>query len=133
MNALLADTSFYVALLNPADAWHAKARAISDELDDHVVVTEYVLVELGSALSRRKDRPLYLQLLRQIDNDGDTEIVPASDELFRRGLALFSRHRDKEWSLVDCISMVVMKQRRLITALTADHHFQQAGYTILLS
>ena len=54
MNALLADTSFYVALLNPADAWHAKARAISDELDDHVVVTEYVLVELGNALSRAR-------------------------------------------------------------------------------
>jgi uncharacterized protein len=132
MNALLADTSFYVALLNPTDKWHSKARAISEELDSRVIVTEYVLLELGSALSRRKDRPLYLQVLHQLEDDRDTEIVPASQELFRRRLALFSRHRDKDWSLIDCISMSVMKQRRLTQSLTADHHFEQAGYTTLL-
>jgi predicted nucleic acid-binding protein len=39
---------------------------------------------------------------------------------------------DKEWSLVDCISFVVMTDRKLTDALTGDHHFEQAGFNALL-
>jgi hypothetical protein len=35
---------------------------------------------------------------------------------------------DKEWSLTDCISMVVMQEQGISEAVTADHHFIQAGY-----
>jgi hypothetical protein len=59
-------------------------------------------------------------------------IVPASKQLFRAGFDLFSRRPDKDWSLVDCISFVVMKQRRLKEALTTDQHFIQAGFRALL-
>jgi predicted nucleic acid-binding protein len=34
--------------------------------------------------------------------------------------------------VTDCISFLVMKERRMREALTADHHFEQAGFTILL-
>jgi predicted nucleic acid-binding protein len=45
---------------------------------------------------------------------------------------LFARRGDKEWSLIDCISFEVMKQRKLTNALTADRHFAQAGLKPLL-
>jgi predicted nucleic acid-binding protein len=61
-----------------------------------------------------------------------TDFVPASGELFQRGLALFDKRPHKKWSLVDCISFVVMKQRRLTDALTTNHHFEQAGFQVLL-
>lgn len=60
------------------------------------------------------------------------QIVPASQALFRSGFDLFARRPDKEWSLVDCLSFVVMKQRRLKDALTTDHHFEQTGFRALL-
>jgi len=44
----------------------------------------------------------------------------------------FAARPDTEWSLVDCLSFVVMKQRRLTQALTTDHHFAQAGFRALL-
>jgi predicted nucleic acid-binding protein len=44
---------------------------------------------------------------------------------------LFAARPDKDWSLVDCISFVVMKQRRLKDALTTDRHFEQAGFRAL--
>jgi uncharacterized protein len=40
---------------------------------------------------------------------------------------LLAAHTDKTWSLADCASFVVMKERSITTALTADHHFEQAG------
>jgi uncharacterized protein len=36
------------------------------------------------------------------------------------------------WSLTDCISFAVMSQQGLAEALTADHHFEQAGFVVLL-
>lgn len=40
---------------------------------------------------------------------------------------------DKQWGLVDCISFVVMRERGIDEALTADHHFVQAGFRALFS
>ena len=34
--------------------------------------------------------------------------------------------------LTDCISFVVMEERGLSEALTSDHHFEQAGFSVLL-
>jgi len=47
-------------------------------------------------------------------------------------LFLYSSRKDKEWTLTDCISFVVMKREGLGEALTGDHHFKQAGFTALL-
>ncbi|HMC28406.1 MAG TPA: hypothetical protein VKM56_11500 [Verrucomicrobiae bacterium] len=47
-------------------------------------------------------------------------------------MELCSARKDKEWSLTDCISFVVMQRERVTDALTADHHFEQAGFKILL-
>ena len=132
MKPVLADSSYYVALLSPSDMHHAAAKELSETLLGRTFVTEYVLVELGSLLARGDERRGFLMLLDRITADPLTSIVPGSTELFRRGLALFADRPDKNWSLTDCISFVVMKQRRLIEALTADHHFEQAGFKALL-
>ena len=62
----------------------------------------------------------------------DIEIVPASSELFSKGFAFFTSRPDKDWSFTDCISFVVMRERGITNALTADHHFEQAGFVALL-
>jgi predicted nucleic acid-binding protein len=59
-------------------------------------------------------------------------IVASSRELFRRGFDLYADRPDKEWSLTDCISFVVMTDRRITDALTGDHHFEQAGFVAIL-
>jgi predicted nucleic acid-binding protein len=52
--------------------------------------------------------------------------------LFRRGIELYDNRLDKQWSLTDCISFVVMQQHGITEALTGDHHFEQAGFVALL-
>jgi predicted nucleic acid-binding protein len=60
------------------------------------------------------------------------EIVPLSEDLYQRALLLFAERGDKEWSLVDCLSFVVMQDRDIQAALTTDRHFQQAGFRTLM-
>jgi predicted nucleic acid-binding protein len=70
--------------------------------------------------------------LIQIHNDPHTQLIPATSDLFARGLDLFAKRPDKHWSLTDCTSFVVMTDQKLTDALTADEHFEQAGFRTLL-
>ena len=59
-------------------------------------------------------------------------IMPADEDWFRRGVALYRARPDKEWSLTDCLSFEVMRELGLQDALTSDQHFVQAGFRALL-
>jgi predicted nucleic acid-binding protein len=132
MNAVFADTSFYLAIVNPSDVEHETARAWSQSYRGRVVTTEYVLVETGNSLTRGRDREVFTALWNQVHEDPDTTIAPASPELLNEGFSLFAARLDKTWSLTDCISFTVMRQLGLTDALTADRHFEQAGFVIPL-
>jgi uncharacterized protein len=132
MKLAFADTSCFVAFAGPSDSFHARAVELSRSLLGRIITTEYVLVEMGGLLCRPQDRPAFVNLVRDLQTDPSVQVVPASRILLRAGFELFAARPDKEWSLVDCISFVVMKKRRLKEALTTDHHFVQAGFRALL-
>jgi len=92
----------------------------------------WVLTELGDALHRGRNRKTFAHFLDTLGEHEDLDIVPASAELFQRGIALFRLRPDKEWSLTDCISFVVMAEKGISEALTSDRHFEQAGFKVLL-
>jgi predicted nucleic acid-binding protein len=54
-------------------------------------------------------------------------------QLLRKALQLYKDYKDKEWSLVDCISFIVMKEVKVDHALAFDKHFTQAGFQIITS
>lgn len=132
MTPVFADTSYYAAVLSPKDALHEIAVEWADRNHYPIIVTEFVLLELGNSLRLLENRRLFLVLLDIIRNDPRTTLIPASTELLNAGLILYRNRVDKEWSVTDCISFVVMRERGLTEAVTADHHFQQAGFRALL-
>ncbi len=132
MSAVFADTSFYLAVLNPHDLAHGKALQVGERSHRPVLLTDFILLELGNALSGVAKRELFSRLVPHLRAHPNVRIIPASRDLLDRGLELFSRREDKEWSLTDCTSFVVMREQRLTDALTTDHHFEQAGFNVLL-
>ena len=68
-----------------------------------------------------------------LPRDSRVEIVRLTPELLERGVTLFRSRADKNWPLTDCISFVVMEHHGLSEALTADRHFEQAGFKALLA
>lgn len=129
------DTSFLIALASSADQHHGRAGQLLDQIqidDVRLVTTSAVLLELGAALSRAAYRAGAMTTIRELQSDARVEIINVNDELFEQGLALFESRQDKEWSLTDCVSFVVMAQLGLNQALTADAHFEQAGFVALM-
>ena len=132
MKPIFADTSFYAACLMPRDAHYAKAVSLSTHNRSTILTTEFVVVELLNFFSKVPGRLIVAEFVRSLRGDQDTIIIPASNELIQRGFELFEKRPDKEWSLTDCISFVVMEENGIAEALTSDGHFVQAGFGALL-
>jgi hypothetical protein len=132
MTAVFADTSYYLALFNEDDVCHEKAEQFSREQSIPIVLTEFILLELGNAFCRGQARRRFVDLVADLRGDPLCRIVPVSEDLFEAGLRLYAERHDKEWSLTDCTSFAVMKKHRLTQALTTDRHFGQAGFKVLL-
>jgi len=129
---VFADTWYFLALLNADDVGHARARRANAESRQSLLTTGFVLIEVADALSDPQNRDVFLRLLEGIRASADIDVIPPDQSLFDAGVALFSRRSDKSWSLTDCISFVVMGEHGLTEALTADRHFEQAGFVALL-
>ena|SRR5438445_5141179 len=130
MNTVFADTFYFLALLNPTDHAHAKAVAFTSSNTIRMVTTGWVLTELADALARsRRGRSEYLSTLADLEADADATILACDRMLMNEGTQLYAARLDKEWSLTDCISFVVMQKEGLTEALTGDHHFEQAGFS----
>jgi predicted nucleic acid-binding protein len=59
-------------------------------------------------------------------------LIEASSATFSDGLKLYDQRPDKQWTLTDCTSFEIMRNHGVTEALTADHHFEQAGFVALM-
>lgn len=135
MTRLFLDTSYAIALAAPSDRLHHQAQELWGEIERtrmRIITTRAILLEIGNALSKPKQRKIAAELLGSLDRDSRVDVVPLSEELYKRGLELFRRRPDKSWGLVDCISFEVMREHAINDSLTSDGHFEQAGFRALL-
>jgi uncharacterized protein len=129
---IFVDTGFLLAAADQRDALHDRAAAWARVIKEPLLTSEYVLWEFVNGLSRPQERPKAHAMIARLYAKSDFEILPASSPLFEADLAFHAARPDKEWSLTDCISFLIMKDRQVTQALTHDRHFEQAGFEALL-
>ena len=134
-DACFLDTSGWIAFLNGDDRNHASA------VDAYVsvvgqgrilVVTDWVMAETGNGLARSRLRDPFVISARLFATKPGSRIVTIDAGLRRSALDLYHSRPDKAWGLVDCASFVVMNREGIREAITADRHFEQAGFRCLL-
>ncbi len=134
-NIVFVDSSGWIALVNNRDSLHDQARQVYlDKLKSgaRLLTTTAVLLEVGNWLSPSNLRTLALDLLDKIEASSLIEVTYVDSNLYDAGWELFLEQSDKDWGVTGCMSFVVMRERRIVEALSADHHFQQAGFVKLL-
>jgi predicted nucleic acid-binding protein len=135
LKRVFADTSFFIAALNVDDELHFRASIVSRKLaGSQSVTSEYVLLEFLNHICRWNLhlRHSGITAARTIMQGGKVQVIMHSPERLMAALDLMEQRADKAWSLVDCSSFLIMQELGITDALTADHHFEQAGYTALL-
>lgn len=132
MREYFVDAWLIIAALDPTDAHHRQARRIAARLAQADLVThDGVFSEVLAFFSGGGARLRALAVDTVRNSRFRWTVLPADRELFDRALDLYDRRRDKAYSLTDCMSMVIMRDRGITHVLTNDHHFSQEGFTVL--
>jgi len=131
---VFADTFYWLALARPRDPWHAAVvQWAAVNMAIRIVTSDEVLTEFLNALSRAGStgRDYAATTVHNIRNNSHVEVLPQTRAEFDAALALYEARPDKEYSLVDCRSMVAMQELGITEVLTNDRHFTQEGFTVL--
>ncbi len=137
MTDIFADTAGWGHLVDPTQAQHVQAAIlyrVGRQQGRKFITTNYILTELVALLTSplRISRPTIIAFINSLKTSPYVEIVHIDATLDEQAWQFLSQRQDKEWSLVDCASFVLMKQRGLLEAFTTDEHFEQAGFVRLL-
>jgi len=131
MNAVFLDTGYVLALELSNDQNHRAAvkhwRSIRKRLPP-LVTTSYVFDEVVTYFNSRGYHAKAVEVGNRLLTSPSVQFVQVDEGLFKEGWHYFQQHQDKDYSLTDCISFVVMKRFGIETAFAFDQHFVQAGF-----
>ena len=139
MTEAFIDTSFWIAYLDRSDRYHPIAAPAFSSLNSSylLVTTNFVVHEtltyLNCSLKAHAQAKAFLNTIRLAVREGFLVVVRIDDDREERALDLFIRYSDKDFSVVDCVSFVVMQDRGVEVALGFDDHFKQMGFQLVPS
>ena len=137
MNEIYVDTSGWASLADVSEPFYEKAKEIyaaAIQNRRRLVTTKYVLAELVALMTSpmRFHRPRIIEFINGIKESPLFDIIHIDENTDAKSWDLLANRADKNWSLVDCSSFVIMQENKIAEALTTDHHFEQAGFVRLL-
>ncbi len=135
MKPVFVDTSALIALGNQRDLFHVKAHEVKSvyvEAKRKFITTSLVVVEFCNTFSGFRFRKTAVEMVESIYQSDKWIYIDVDKELMDSGFERYKKMKDKEWGLVDCISIVVAEDFGLTEIFTNDSHFEQASFQILL-
>lgn len=131
MNTVFLDTGYVLALELSNDQNHRAAskhwRSIKKRLPP-LVTTSYVFDEVVTYFNSRGHHAKAVEVGNRLLKSPSVQFVQVDTGLFMEGWQYFQQHQDKDYSLTDCISFIVMERFKIETAFAFDQHFVQAGF-----
>ena len=129
---MLLDTSGLYSYFDEDDSFHTQAVQYFDA-SDSMLVNDYVLTEfIPLCLTRGLNRRKTLAFVEEILASPFIEKIWTTENNYTEALTLLKERPDKNYSLCDAASFVMMRERDVNEALTTDKHFEQEGFIRLL-
>lgn len=131
---VLFDTSGFFALMDARDPAHLKATRwlAAQRGRTRPLTTEWIVGETCTLLVARKRPHLVARFLDYLEQSAALQVVNPDEALLVSAKDLIRRQAEQGYSFVDCLSFCVMKERKVLQALTTDEHFRKAGFSALL-
>jgi predicted nucleic acid-binding protein len=131
MKSVFLDTGYVIALELASDQNHRAALKHWQSAIKSLpllVTTSYVFDEIVTFFNSRGHHTKAVEIGNRLLNSPSIRLVHVEEDLFHEGWNYFQKHKDKGYSLTDCISFLVMEEFGIITAFAFDKHFIQAGF-----
>ncbi len=135
MNRVFADTSYWVAVINPSDQWAEAAEQATAAMGAAAITTSLaVLVEVLNFFSARGREMMETAagVIGRIVSDDAVSVFETSMDDFTAALRLYRKRADQGYSLTDCISMDILRRLKIHDVLTSDNHFEHEGFRVLM-
>jgi predicted nucleic acid-binding protein len=132
MNPVFVDTGYLLALEIANDQHHQAAVQHWQRIVTTIpplVTTSYVFDEVVTFFNSRGHHAKAVQIGNDLLRSASLQLIHVDERLFYEGWTYLQQHQDKDYSLTDCISFVVMQRLSISTAFAFDSHFAQAGFT----
>jgi predicted nucleic acid-binding protein len=131
MKSVFLDTGYVIALELKSDENHKKAlkhwRSVARSLP-LLVTTSYVFDEIVTFFNSRGHHTKAAEIGNRLLSSPSIRLIHVEEDLFQEGWNYFQKHKDKDYSMTDCISFLVMHEFGIDTAFAFDKHFVQAGF-----
>ena len=126
------DAWFFIALSDRTDSHHLQARRLARHVAGlHLITHDAIFFEVLAYFSDEGAMARSNAAANVRDAMRSMRVIPLDRPLFLRALNRYEARADKQYSLTDCMSMVVMEEHDVRSVLTNDHHFEQAGFTLV--
>ena len=131
MKSVFIDTGYVIALELASDQnhraalkhWQSAAKSLP-----LLVTTSYVFDEIVTFFNSRGHQAKAAEIGKRLLSSPSVGLIHVGEDLFQEGWSYLQKHKDKRYSLTDCISFLVMQELGIDTALAFDKHFIQAGF-----
>lgn len=119
---IFADSNFFIGLLDKKDKWHDQALALSESINEEMMVSDLVISEsvtlAGSRSGGKAGQKLYQFF---VDN---CRIEYVDEDILREGMEVFLRYGGK-LSLPDSVSVVLMRRKGISRIASFDSDFDR--------
>jgi uncharacterized protein len=136
MKPVFLDTGYLIALEAADDQNHAPARQHWDRFSRRLpplVTSSLVLAEVVTFFNTKRQHSKAVEIGSMLLESPAVSLVQMDEQRLLAARAYFQQHADKTFSLADCVSFLIMRERGIEQALAFDRHFTQAGFQKLPS
>ena len=132
--AVLIDTGFWIALFDRRDVNHLSAKnSLKPLLKDYrLYLSDFIVFETITYLNCSiKRHDLAMRFLTKVQEPALTTLV-VDQTIKAQALESFEKYSDKDLSITDCTSFVLMQEKGIQLYAGFDDHFQQMGFVSVL-
>ena len=133
-NTVFVDTGVWYAMADKSDQFHKKTityikKLISNNVS--FITTNLVIHETVMLLSRRLSKKAAITFLDMVYSEDHIEIIENDEIIEQKAYKIFKKFTDQDFSITDCISFVVLKEKRIKKVLTFDKHFKTMKFVVI--
>jgi predicted nucleic acid-binding protein len=130
---IFVDTGAWFAIADKTDQFHRKARDYIKRIVENrnnLITSNLVVHEAAMLLSRKLSKEAASRFLQTIYNDDDVEVIHCNEAVEKEAYSIFHHYAEQDFSIVDCVSFVLMKKLEIKRVFTFDKHFKTMRFVV---
>lgn len=129
------DTSAFYAMEVQVDINHEDALKVKTDIAKNrygtPITSNYIINETLTLLRFKAGHQEAVAFKDKIDGSKSIKIIRIEESTDNSAWNIFKKHQDKELSIVDCTSFVIMKELGIKTGFAFDQHFAQMKFKVV--